>query len=226
VSNRSLVIALASVSVAFAVTVGVWIGMSVGHGSTAALPAAKVSSVPTSAEPSSAGSTTPSPGQQSLTPVEEGVVSANLACWDLDAAGSYWVDFISVHAVDRGVTKPVGAEAGVIDTERAFIQQVHAALAAAAIHDGRWGALSSLVLRDEAAETALWDRGGTSGIDATNKAVGADEDIVHGDCQAAKGELQTTAQSRSVTPQVVLQIGGATTNQVYDWTTWSESTPS
>lgn len=131
-----------------------------------------------------------------------GVVSANLACEYLDDAGHYWNEVVSIHAVDVGVTTPDATGQSILDTERGFVQDVHNALAAAAIHDQRWAGLKALVSRDEAAATALWDRGGVTVADAVNKAVGTDEDTVHGDCATARAELMTTASTRNVPPQV------------------------
>jgi hypothetical protein len=209
-SRRTLAVALAVVSLALAATVGLLIGTRVGRGGSGQ------SQALSTARPTSRSS--PSSNQLALTPIEQGVVSTNLACEYLDAPPAhYFVTVVSIHGVDVGASTPDAGDVGLIDVERQEIQDVHNALAAAAVHDQRWNGLQALVARDESAAIAIWDRGGFKPIDAVVKAVGTDEDTIHGDCEAAKGELQTTAQSRQETPQALLKLGGATDIQVRNW---------
>jgi hypothetical protein len=217
--RRALIVALVAVSLALAVTVGVLVGMNLNRRtSTASASVSRsVASGSSNGDTSPLGSTGSAPSNQ-LTESELGLVSVNAGCEWLDLVGQYWVSAIAVHAVDVGATKPDS----LTDPDRAMIQEVHRSLAAAAVHDQRWASLQSLVTRDEATAIARWDQGRVSAHDAVLQTVGNDEDTVHGECAAARDELKSAAQARNLSPQQMLQLGGATDRQVQNWILWSD----
>jgi hypothetical protein len=218
-SRRALIVALVAVSLALAVTVGVLVGMSLNRRTSTAGASVtpSVSSGSSNGDTSPLGSTGSAPSSQ-LTESDLGLVSVNAGCEYLDSVGVYWVSAIAVHGVDVGATK---ADA-LTDADRAMIQEVHRSLAAATVHDQRWAPLQSLVTRDEVTAITRWDQGGVSAHDAVLQTVGKDEDTVHGECAAARDELKSAAQARNLSPQEMLQHGGATDRQVQNWILWSD----